>query len=334
MWVVFRTGGGKQVGFGHIRRCLSLAHALRSFKADSTFILDGDTKAIDIVKSEGYPAALIDGDDFAQTSREVRSRAARAVVVDSYSYPASNLKSLKSNGNVLIVLDDLATEFLPVDLVVNGTAGAEDLPYVRDPSVTYLLGSSYILLRPEFEDVVQRSYDSVRRILLTLGGSDTFDLTPRVVEWVRSVFPDVEIDVVVGPLSFNRTDIEAAASRLEKVHLHHEPDIGRLMRACDVALSGGGQTTYELAATGTPAVAIRVAANQTLNLKGLCAARTLIWAGDASDTNLREQVIQALRTLAGSRSLRREMGSNGRRLVDGRGAVRVAEKIVAMVANL
>jgi len=334
MWVVFRTGGGKQVGFGHIRRCLSLAHALRSFKVDSMFILDGDTKAIDIVKSEGYPATLIDGDDFAETSSEVRKSGARAVVVDSYSHPASYVTSLKLNGNRLVVLDDLANEFLPVDLVVNGTAGAEDLPYAADPSIAYLLGCPYILLRPEFENVVQRSYDAVRRVLVTLGGSDAFDLTPRVVEWVRSVFPDVDIDVVVGPLSLNRTEIQAAASRLEKVHLHHEPDMGRLMRACDVAVSGGGQTTYELAATGTPTVAIRVAPNQTLNLKGLSSARTLLWAGDAGDANLREQVTQALKMLAASQSLRREMGTNGRRLVDGRGAVRVAEKIVEMVAKL
>jgi len=334
MWIVFRTGGGKQVGFGHIRRCLSLAHALRSFQVSSAFVLDGDSKAVGIVESEGHPAILIDGDDFAQTSREMGKHVAKAVVVDSYSHPASYLKNLKSNRNLVVALDDLASEFVPADLVVNGTASAEHLPYAADASVTYLLGCPYILLRPEFEDFIERSYASVNRVLITLGGSDAFDLTPRVVEWVRSVFPVADIDVVVGPLSLNRTDLEAAASALEKIHLHHEPDMGCLMRACDLAVSGGGQTTYELAATGTPTVAIRVAPNQTLNLRGLSAARTLIWAGDAADANLHEQVVHALRMLAGSQSLRGALGSNGRQLVDGRGAVRVAEKIVEMVARL
>jgi UDP-2,4-diacetamido-2,4,6-trideoxy-beta-L-altropyranose hydrolase len=332
MWVVFRTGGGKHVGFGHIRRCLSLAHALRSFSVSSAFVLDGDVKAVDIVQSEGHSATLIGGDDFAETSAEIRKHEAKAVVVDSYSHPASYLKTLKSNRSLVVVLDDLALEFLPANLVVNGTAGAEDLPYAADRSVTYLLGCSYILLRPEFEDRVQRAYDSVLRVLITLGGSDAFDLTPRVIEWVRSVFPVADIDVVVGPLFLNRAEIEVAAARSQKVHLHLEPDMGRLMRACDIAVSGGGQTNYELAATGTPTVAIRVAPNQTLNLKGLSAARTLVWAGDAADTNLREHVIKALGTLAESQSLRRELGSNGRHLVDGRGAVRVAEKIAQMVA--
>src|SRR5262247_14731 len=127
MWVVFRTGGGKQVGFGHIRRCLSLAHALRSLKINSSFVLDGDAKASDIVTSEGHAASLIHGDDYTQTSEAVLSRSAQAVIVDSYSHPASYLKNLKSTGRRVVVLDDLAAEFLPVDLVVNGTAGAEEL---------------------------------------------------------------------------------------------------------------------------------------------------------------------------------------------------------------
>jgi UDP-2,4-diacetamido-2,4,6-trideoxy-beta-L-altropyranose hydrolase len=334
MWVVFRTGGGKQIGFGHIRRCLSLANALRSLNVNSSFVLDGDAKASDIVTSEGHAAILIHDDDYSQTAKEVLNRSARAIVVDSYSHPASYLKNLKSMGRRVVVLDDLAADFIPADLVVNGTAGAEEFPYVSDPSVTYLLGSSYILLRPEFENVGQRSYESVERVLITLGGSDAFDLTPRIIDWVQSIFPQADIDVVVGPLFRNTRDIESTALGVDKIHLHHAPDMGRLMRNCDVAVSGGGQTTYELAATGTPTVAIRVAQNQTLNLRGLSRTGSLIWAGDAADTNLEEKVTQGLMALASSPSFRCELGSNGRRLVDGRGAVRVAQKLVEMVASL
>jgi len=333
MWVVFRTGGGKQVGFGHIRRCLSLAHALRSLNVNSSFVLDGDTKASDIVTAEGHAASLIDDDDFTETAKEVLNRSAVAVVVDSYSHPASYLKNLKSMGRRVVVLDDLAADFIPADLVVNGTAGAEALPYASDPSVSYLLGSSYILLRPEFENVVERSYEPVRRVLITLGGSDGFDLTPRIIDWVQAILPQADIDVVVGPLFRNSSEIESATIGADKVHLHHAPDMGLLMRTCDMAVAGGGQTTYELAATATPTVAIRIAENQTLNLMGLSRARTLIWAGDATDTNLKEKVTQAVGTLAQSASLRRELGANGRRLVDGRGAVRVAEKLVEIAAS-
>ena len=172
MWVVFRTGGGKQAGFGHVRRCLSLANALRSFNMNSSFVLDGDVQAFQIVQSEGHAATLLSEDDRKQTSHEAVKRQACAVVVDFYGYTTSYLENLRQAGNRVAVLDDLAEHPLPVDMVINGTAGAEHLPYAADSSVTYLLGSRYILLRPEFVNAAPRSYDGVRRILITLGGSD------------------------------------------------------------------------------------------------------------------------------------------------------------------
>ena len=160
------------------------------------------------------------------------------------------------------------------------------------------------------------------------------NLTPQVIGWVTQTLPEADVDVVIGPLYKNSKDVEIAASRSKRVHLHPDPDIGSLIRACDIAVSGGGQTTYELAATGTPAVAIRVAQNQTLNLRGLSGARTLIWAGDAADKELGGKVVRSLSELANSSSLRNELGTNGRNLVDGRGAIRVAEKIFEMTSKL
>jgi spore coat polysaccharide biosynthesis predicted glycosyltransferase SpsG len=100
------------------------------------------------------------------------------------------------------------------------------------------------------------------------------------------------------------------------------------MLGADVAISGGGQTLYELAATGTPAVAIRLADNQTLNLRNLQAAGMLLWAGDAGDADLETMVTSALMVLAENRGRRTEMSRRGRALVDGRGAARVAAAVL------
>ena len=101
-----------------------------------------------------------------------------------------------------------------------------------------------------------------------------------------------------------------------------------LMLACDVAITGGGQTTYELAATGTPGLAIRLADNQTGNLRGLSAHGAIRWVGDATDGDLKNKLLDALQDLAENREKRTEMNRAGRRLVDGRGAKRVAQAII------
>ena len=102
------------------------------------------------------------------------------------------------------------------------------------------------------------------------------------------------------------------------------------MLKCDLALTGGGQTTYELAATGAPTIAVRLASNQTGNLLGLAARGALFWAGDVGEPDLQDKIRQAILVLAENRDTRQKMSYAGRLLVDGRGADRVAEEILQL----
>jgi UDP-2,4-diacetamido-2,4,6-trideoxy-beta-L-altropyranose hydrolase len=167
---------------------------------------------------------------------------------------------------------------------------------------------------------------------VTVGGGDPDDLTSRLVGWTARALGGVDQDVIVGPFTARSQALRAAVAAAEgRVALHHDPkDVAALMLSADIALCGGGQTTYELAATGTPALAIRLAGNQTLNLTSLAAAGTLAWVGDAGDDDLGTKVGAALADLAGDAKRRMRMSRQGRALVDARGADRVAREIAAL----
>jgi UDP-2,4-diacetamido-2,4,6-trideoxy-beta-L-altropyranose hydrolase len=99
-----------------------------------------------------------------------------------------------------------------------------------------------------------------------------------------------------------------------------------------VAITSGGQTTYELAATGLPACAVRVALNQTGNLEGLRARDAILWVGDVGDADLPTRVDRGLRALVTDARLRQSLSRAGQMTVDGRGASRVADAILELCA--
>ncbi len=333
--ILFWTTGGKRVGLGHVRRCLTLALEFGRHGIASRFLLDGDPDICQLVEAEHFPASFGDAtlSEAEATLGACREHDISAVIVDSYQVTPDFCTSLRTRMPT-VAIDDLGDHQLPVDLVVNGSAGAENLSY--EAARTSLLGVSYILLRPEFRTVPRRTFRRrVRRVLITVGGSDSHGLTTSLLSWSVKALPSSSFDVVIGPLFEDTASIEACArGARQDIRFHRDPrNIRELMLDADVAVCGGGQTTYELAATATPAVAIRMAANQTLNLNGLSRMGAIRWVGDAGDFDLQDRFAEARTSRDASQSEREALGRTGRRLVDGRGAERVAQAVMQLLVE-
>jgi UDP-2,4-diacetamido-2,4,6-trideoxy-beta-L-altropyranose hydrolase len=332
--VIFRTKGGATVGLGHLRRYLTLALELEKNGVAVHFVVNREPLVREFVGAYGFDVVAVgESNDFDlhETLNIIQWWGADVLVVDSYDVPGGCLE--KVMGTVLItVIDDLADRPLPVDLVINGGIGASKLEYRALPRTEFLLRPRYVLLREEFALEPKRQFrHPIKQVLITVGGMDGFSLTPQLIDWTREALGTVAIDVVVGPF-FSRDSAgrsEALAKRDGPVAVHRDPsDIHKLMMACDLTITGGGQTTCELAVTGTPAVAIRLLDNQTGNLSAVSAKGVLTWVGDVHDCDLREKVVQALVALSSDLDRRKAMSHCGRQLVDGFGAKRVAKAML------
>lgn len=333
--VAFRTSGGSDIGFGHVRRCMSLAMSLQEKGADCLFLLDGDPEVFELVLASGFQLSKIHlANDLLDTIRQCQIHNISIVVADSYEFSASYLEGLREAEFNVAVLDDLGSRDLPANLVVNGAVGAEHLPYQALATTKFLLGPRYILLRPEFLNVPLRQIkDQVGRVLVTVGGSDPHGLTECLMDCIVKSLGDVRQDVIIGPLFRHVDGIRAMAKNASKTINVHEntSNMNELMLKADMVLCGGGQTTYELAAIGTPAIAVRTAKNQTVNLSGLSHAGTLVWCGDVQDDDLSEKLIGEIKSLASDAALRKSMNQQGPSLVDGQGASRVAEVVLGLM---
>jgi spore coat polysaccharide biosynthesis predicted glycosyltransferase SpsG len=333
--VGIRANADASVGFGHVKRCQSLSDALLALGAGVVFMVNPESAAREWlpVGAGVEELAADEAATLADTARYIESRGITALVVDSYDIGPASLARIRVP--ITAIVDAPPKRPLPVALVINGAAVATGQHHPLAAGSRALLGPHYVLLRRDFEKGRTAVRDSVERVLITTGGGDDRGLCTRLVRAVRRAAPDAGITVVAGyffPPATVRDLEQLAASDPALDVVVSPPTLYPLMMAADLAVSAGGQTTYELAATGTPAVAVTLAANQTVNLKGLSAMGTLEWIGDADDPGIDIRIQHHVSRLAADGPARERMSQAGRQVVDGRGAARVAAEILALCA--
>ena len=311
-----------------MRRCWSLAEHLRGRGAVVRVVFPRAGPEV-AFRSSGFRVDIATADGLLGWIALHRDFGPRLIIVDDPAFPSDGLARLAEVAPT-VCIDDVCERTLPVDVVVNGSAGAERLNYRGLPTTQYLLGAGFILLRRAFAELPTRpsSGEAADRVLVTTGGGAFDSISQRIVSAVRSAIPSASIAVVIGPFS--------SALRLDQPHVttHRDPgDLRSLMLAADLAVSGAGQTAYELAATGTPTIGVLLAENQRINLAGLVAAGCLLGAGSPTEPEFDQRLETTVRELSHAPVRRAEMSRSGRCLVDGRGAERVAALAVELATS-
>lgn len=329
--IAIRTDGDAAVGLGHVQRCLALGTELAP-SWEVRFLLRGSQEVAALVRREGFRCELVAG-TFDATLPGAGAAGTRALVVDSYAATPRDYAAARARVGFLVAIDDGGHYPLPADLVINPAPGAA--APVGGHGAHYLLGPRFALLRREFAAPVSRQVrDQVQRVLLILGGATPAPLTAALARVARRALPEAAVDLVVGPAGDGPSLVAAKLAGLDGVTLHAVPESVRaLMLEADLAITGGGVTLFELAATGTPAVGVELAPNQGPNLKGMAEAGTLVVAGKSGDSGLEASMAAALTALAADAERRRAVSRRGLELVDGGGAARVAEAIAARLAG-
>ena len=340
--VLFRVDAGARVGLGHLQRCLSLASALRQLDVRCIFLAAGEPAVRDRVVGAGFGVHALNGvgpgdeSDLSQTLDTAAEDGCEGVIVDSYSVDEWYLGRLREAGLLVVAIDDTSSVPFPCHLLVNGGAQAPALPYRSSTGDTrFLLGPEYALLREEFWSVPARSVaDPVRNVLLMMGGADGRNLTPLVLRLLEPLAGGFGVTAVVGPFSKNHAEIDAVVAQCRRsVSLVRAPcSVLDLMLRADLAVSAGGQTLYELAAAGTPTLAIKVVENQAGNVSGLAQRGVVSPILFESKEQLRRELQEAVTRLLTASDERMQMSQAGRRLVDGRGAKRTAKILAEMLS--
>ena len=170
----------------------------------------------------------------------------------------------------LLVIDDLADRLHKADLLLdqNFFGKTTDCRYrglVPAPSCQ-LLGPHYALLGPEYAQFhpLVSPRTELRRVLVFFGGVDPGNLTGRALEALLDpALADLAVDVVLGLQSAHRKAVEELVVSRPYTTLHDPlPSLAGLIARADLAIGGGGATTWERASLGLPSLVVALAANQ------------------------------------------------------------------------
>lgn len=334
MKIGVRVDGGKKIGMGHIQRCLALAVQLKKERNTVIFLIRKNKETREIIERKKFEVIELKSDinlkeDLKNTIKIIKSLGINILITDSYKFDGNYLGNIRKNVSSLVSIDDLAKIYFFSDIVINQNIHASNLKYRSLEDTEFLLGPKYALLRKEFAGVEKKRINKkVKNILITTGGADLFGLTLKALNALGGIKETFDITVVVGPFFKNADEIKSIIGKMnKKVNLVINPqDMKELMLSSDLAITSGGTTLYELAATGTPAIVFCAADNQKGSIRGMSRIGTIINVG-RGDHFSKKNFQKEVKKLIPNFLLRKQMSEKGQKLVDGRGSMRCAKRI-------
>lgn len=366
MRVAVRTDASRRIGWGHVKRCLALAQALREAGALVMFVTrpsDMDTGALiaqagfqllPMPRMDDHPDADDRTDpaeprhgtwlarrwdrDACDTTCAVHGWRPHWVLVDHYGIDGRWHCAVRAaTGARIAVIDDLADRPLTADLIIDHNPAADHTAkyraVLRYPTPVWG-GPSFALLDPVYRDHPRCDVrPALQSIGIFMGGTDPGDFSGFAYRACR------QHAGWTGPIEIATSSANNALSRLHALAASDpalsvsvdQPNLAAFHARHGLQVGAGGGALWERCCLGTPTIAVITAENQRLSVPLLADAgvvRGIDAVGQGAEREV--ELGRVIRALADSPEDRQELHQRSMRLVDGRGAQRAAAALLAL----
>ena len=163
--------------------------------------------------------------------------------------------------------------------------------------------------------------EDVKKILITLGGSDNDNVTLKILRSIEN--KQIEILLLIGYFNPFYNEIKNYAKKNNNIKIIVTPkDMTDIYLKTDMAISAGGITCYELAYFGIPNIIITLADNQ-LNIAYELHKKNISFYIGKKDNFDSKKLNYYIEELINDKSLCDEIKKNGIQLIDGKGKERI-----------
>lgn len=342
--IFFRVDAGREIGAGHMMRCISLAEVLKDRGYKIIFIVKKGEYLLanygyDIIKlHDKYSDKFIKCFDYGN-AKELEDEKKEMfsiidkykpelLIIDKYNVDREYFFRLKKHVKNLLYIDDENLFQYPVDILINGSITAKYLDYRKcSEKEIMLLGPKYSLMRKEFRSIGSRVVNkSIKELMITTGGSDPYDNTSKIVHFIRcdKRYNDININVIIGSGFNNKEKLINKLNSYENINIYQNiKEMSRVMTKCDIAISSCGGTLYELCACGVPTLGFIVAKNQELDACKLHDMGYIINLGWYHEID-KNKIVDSLSYLIDNFEERKLCVERQQKLFDGKGPLRIA----------
>lgn len=331
--IFFRTDMNTKIATGHVMRCLAIADAGREIGLNSIFITS-DEEGKQLIESRGYKNIVLKTpwnrleEETEKLEEVIFRQGIKKLLIDSYQVTEKYLEQIKKVTEIFY-LDDLDRFPYPVQNLICYAPYFTNFSYgSKSKNEGFYLGLSYLPLKKEYS-VKQRKEikECAKDILLLSGGSDPCHMIDRILTVLQQ--EEITITVICGSLFTDFYGLcEKYKEKKTKAVLHFYQNVNNLkdyMEKADLAISAGGITLYELAAMGVPTITYSFADNQLYNVKQFQKDGLMEYAGDGRKDKIEEEIGKLVQYYRYHRKEREERSLKMQKLVDGKGAGKIAE---------
>ena len=294
-----RADGSSNIGLGHIVRCISVAHMLKEKFMIHFFALEIPEALKSEIFQNGWNITFIEKElDFLN---ELKGN--EIVILDGYLFDSDYQKQIKNKGCKLVCIDDFHDQHFYADLVINHAPGVNKEVYKGEPYTKYLLGPDYALLRPEFlentSDENKKYWKGIESIFVCFGGSDSKNLTAKVLSWLPS--KDYSVTVVLGNSYSHQDTLNKVIEERQDLEITVKnslsaEEMSNELEQADLALVPASGILFEVISIGLPVMSGYYTDNQMAIYKGFLEEGVFIDANSFSEKSLTE-AFRKLRSL-------------------------------------
>lgn len=333
--ILVRADADSKIGLGHIKRCLALCRELKRRRLKPEVIIKTPGKgARQLMRDEKVDFIVVPGNiglkaEAERIARIIKRRNSSRIVFDSYALDAAYLKGIASSGAKMMMLDDRNyISFPDVDYVVNGNSFAKKLKYRLRPGTKRYLGEDYYIMDRSYTGGKRKSPGKkTKRAAVCLSGV-SFEVFNKLVHFLLERF-DMDLEIY---FTLFQKDIAAKMKKLygEKKRFScfvnlSEKELAKRLRRADIAVCTGGTILYKAIASGCAVLGLPAVKEQKRNVLSLERKGSVLLVAIDGKKGVYPASKRKIADTINDYRKRRDMISAGMKLMDGKGAERVAD---------